>query len=378
MKTCLYFTYLHDCETNRYANLAADGVSRYLIQELEIFFDKVYVVNLEKVQKTFSVQRESKFFLSDKTIVINPSVLKFSRVEDKILWKTKLRSTIKKYLKKYAEPGGFVFAYHSLASTKILSRFKSKFKYNFIIQIEEVYSEIYSKFKRQKVSELESLAKGDGFLVANAQLKAEFNKPDQECPILLGDMRMPKSLSSKIDDGQIHLIYGGTLSGEKISLDQLILPISKLPDKFVLHIYPSNNKDELVRYLSKLAVKIQKKIYIEEPLVGEEYFVAISKYNIGLAINIDSPKLSSSAIPSKIINYLKCELKVVSTPLECVKRSDYADIIFVSKDFTANEITNAIKKCAQIDIKSEKILEVLSRKFVRDLKKLIHQVENKR
>ena len=189
---------------------------------------------------------------------------------------------------------------------------------------------------------------------------------------------MPKSLSSKIDDGQIHLIYGGTLSGEKISLDQLILPISKLPDKFVLHIYPSNNKDELVRYLSKLAVKIQKRIYIEEPLVGEEYFVAISKYNIGLAINIDSPKLSSSAIPSKIINYLKCELKVVSTPLECVKRSDYADIIFVSKDFTANEITNAIKKCAQIDIKSEKILEVLSRKFVRDLKKLIHQVENKR
>ena len=377
MKTCLYFTYLHDSKTKRHANLAADGVSRYLIHELELFFDKVYVINLEKVQKGFAIQKENKSFLSDKTILINPPTLKCSRIEDKIFWKAKLRLTIKKYLREYAKPGDFVFAYHSIASTQILAEYKTKFKFKLIIQIEEIYSEIYKQFKGQNVYELDSLIKGDGFLVANAQLRAKFSKVDQDCPILLGDMRLPKTFSPKIDDGKIHLVYGGTLSREKISLDQLILPILKLPRIFVLHVYPSNNKSELAKYLSEMADKIKGRVFVEEPLVGEQYFTNISKYHIGLAINIDSPELSSFAIPSKIINYLKCELKVVSTPLKSVKQSDYSNLIFVSKGFSPEEIADAIENCAKINISCENTIEILSRTFAQNLENLIRQVSSK-
>ena len=374
MKTCLYFAYLHDPKTRRLANLAGDGVSRYLIQELEKIFEKIYVINLENVAQNFVFQKESRSYLSEKTVVISPTVFKCSRIESKIFGKFKLKGTIKKYIREFAQHDGVVFAYHSLRSTQILSELKKKYHYNLIFQVEEIYSEIYDIFKRLNETELASLLLGDGFIVANKQLKDKFAKQDQVCPVLLGDMRAPTSISEKLSDGRIHLVYGGTLSSDKITFNQLILPLTQLDDKYVLHVYPSNGEEDLRNYLASLDKQITNRVFVEKPIIGERYFSEISKYDIGLAINIDSPELSSSAIPSKIINYLKCNLQVVSTPLECVKQSEYADCIFLSKGFSPTEIAEAIKNCNHSKTKNQSTLNELNNKFSQHLTDLIYQI----
>lgn len=374
MKACLYFTYLHDPNTHRMANLAGDGVSRYLIHEFEKIFDKVWVINLENVAKNFVRQKETRFILSSKTTVISPGVFKCSRIENKMFGKLKLRRTIEKYIREFSQNDGFVFAYHSLSSTRILSELKSKFHYKLILQVEEIYSEIYDVFKRFNATELASLQLCDGFIVANNQLKAKFARQNQVCPVLLGDMRAPASLSDKIKDGKIHLVYGGTLSSDKITFNQLILPLTQLEDKYVLHVYPSNGEKDLRNYLASLDKQITNRVFIERPIIGEQYFTEISKYHIGLAINIDSPELSSSAIPSKIINYLKCNLQVVSTPLECVKQSKYADCISLSKGFSPVEIAEAIRNCERDEAENQGILAELNSKFAKNLTDLIQQI----
>lgn len=378
MATCLYFSYIYDPKTNREANLAGDGVSRYLIQELEKIFDKIYVVNLEQVAKNFSFQLETKQILSEKTILINPAAIKFSRIENKIFWKRKLHTLIKKYIKEYAKNCDIVFAYHSLVSTNILSKLKSKYHYKLIIQIEEIYSEIYKQFAKFNQVEMKSLICGDGYIVANNKLKTKFDIVSHKiCPILLGDMRMPTLLSNKICDGRIHLVYGGTLAKNKISFDQLILALAELDKRYVLHIFPSNNQAELTDYLSAIDKDISKRVIVEKPVFGEQYFAEISKYHIGLAININSPELASSAIPSKIINYLKCNLNVVSTPLECVKQSAYGNYIVLANGFSQENIAAAIETCASKSIQNSNVMEGLIAEFRLNLKTLIRQVSDR-
>lgn len=258
-----------------------------------------------------------------------------------------------------------IIVYHSLWLSIPLFYVKKIKKLNVILEVEEIYSKIWTfpkllvKFENKIINSCET------YIIASDMLKGKLSQ-EKEKIVLYGSYNVNGNVEkySSVDRAYIHLVYAGGIEmvrrGAFISIDIL----EYLPDNYFLNIVGfGEDKDIncLKEYINSSSVK--KRIKFHGEMKGKEFFTFLNQCDVGL-----NPQLignyMDTAFPSKILTYLSAGLNVISSKVDSIYCSKLKDEIFF---YDKIEDVRHFKK-QQVDTN---LLINLHKKFKKDLNKVI-------
>lgn len=363
---------------NRVSNLAATNKMNYIASAISRAGHDVEIVSpswmKDNCQKKFEKQKTIKL---DDNICVTfcPS------------WKTtnKLTRNIKivftliwlfVYLLLNVERNEKILAYHvqwislPVRVAKLIKRFE------LILEVEEVYSEVWSESQKFKKLEKKLIDCADSYIFVSDVLKERLNRRNKDYIILYGGYNVIElSEDQKMQSNLIKLIYAGSIDTTKGGAYKALDAIKYLPDNYRLHILGHGSEDHIVRLKNKINEinkQRSKEICIYDgTLYGLEYSEYLSQCDIALNSQNQGDYMST-AFPSKILSYLAHNLRVVSTKIESIERSTISDYIYFSEDDNPKSIADAVMS---IDVSSnydsKELIKKLDVEFIAKIKNLI-------
>lgn len=272
-----------------------------------------------------------------------------------------------KWLEKqlYKCRGKTVISYHSLHTMKSFKKAKRHANFNLILEVEEIYSDIkvHKKFSRR---EKDFFNIADKFIFITPLLESIVNKNRKPFCIFYGDYsNFCAHKIEKFNDNKIHIVYAGTSSAQKGGMLTSIEAAQSLPNNYILDLLISDNP-EVAKALC------QKKQYINigfiGKLQGDEFLEYLSKCSIGLALQNPFDNFNKTSFPSKILQYLKCNLAIISTKTPSLFDSVFSDSIIFA-DFNPNSINKAILSAKKV--KTDILIRTMDVDFKKTLKGLL-------
>jgi len=179
--------------------------------------------------------------------------------------------------------------------------------------------------------------------------------------------------NSKQND-KINVVYAGSIDSTKGGAENSVRCIEFLSEDYVIHILGNGNSqsvEKLTFGINQINNKLGREACIYHGLkIGYEFDEIMSRFSIGINPQFDGAYMAT-AFPSKIIKYLSYNLRVVSTRIKSVDKSNIAPLITFADNDTPESIALAIK---QIDLNSNfdgtEVLNRLDKNFIRDIKNL--------
>ncbi len=239
-----------------------------------------------------------------------------------------------------------MLVYHSIFYYQPFFWAKKIKKFDFALEIEEIYN-LFINSQKRKEDALISLA--SSYIFVNKQLTSYLkNQSDQiknRCIVNgsynLTDITAPQKSSGEI----INVVYSGSIDDVRGAFNALKC-VEYLDDNYMVYITGTGEQ----KYLDKLSAEIAA-INVQAGFVKCQYLglLPTDRYNdfllkCDIAINPQDPDESymQYAFPSKVINYLSYNLKTVSTNLRCIAESEFADLVVLVKDFSPKNFADSI------------------------------------
>lgn len=222
-----------------------------------------------------------------------------------------------------------IIVYHSLWLSIPLFYVKKIKKLNVILEVEEVYSKIWTFPKLLVNFENKIINSCEIYIIASDMLKEKLSQ-EKEKIVLYGSYNVNGNVEkhSSFDRAYIHLVYAGGIEmvrrGAFISIDIL----EYLPDNYFLNIVGfGEDKDIncLKEYINSSSVK--KRIKFHGEMKGKEFFTFLNQCDVGLNPQVTGNYMDT-AFPSKILTYLSAGLNVISSKVESIYCSALKDQIF--------------------------------------------------
>lgn len=273
-----------------------------------------------------------------------------------------------------------IFLYHSLKMIKPVLLAKKIKKFNLILELEELYSDITQK-NSDKRHEMKICEKADGYIFPCYYLNRKLNYKKKPSIIIHGsyDVVNETKILKKLDK-YIHIVYAGTLDSRKGGALAALSIAKFLPSNYHLHILGFGTDEEIRFIKEKIEILNQKnamKISYDGVLSGEEYLNFLKNCSIGLSTQNPNGEYNNTSFPSKILSYLANNLYVVSAKLPVVYESDIGDIVFYYDKQFGEEIAKIIKSI-NVNKESEGYIRIkkLDEKFVKELNILLNKFNN--
>lgn len=269
-----------------------------------------------------------------------------------------------------------VIVYHNYnyALPVLISHFVKK--YRLILEVEEIYSEIWhlSPFNKWKEKMLLRLVNNHTIFVSEV-LRDKFSVDGL---ISYGSYeaycgQIPK----RTFKGEIKLIFSGLTDSERGSGFTAVRTLEYLPDNYTLVVSgPVASKDresffaEIKRINRLLGREACRYVGI---LDQEEFERELLSANIALNPQ-NKGRFEDYLFPSKILTYMSFGLPVVSTKGKSIVESQVANVIFFSDDFSPQSVAETVKKVND-DISQDEIsmLNVLRENFLSGLEKELNE-----
>jgi hypothetical protein len=271
--------------------------------------------------------------------------------------------------------GETVIAYHALWLSFPLVIAKKLKKFNLVLELEEVYQDIWQTSKVFKNWENKVIKIADKFILSTELLADKIGgKPYM---VVNGTYKTEPNIIKNKTNGKITLVYAGLIDTIKGGAFISIESMKYLNENYHLKIIGFGSNDD-INLLKKSIDKINmEKGYACCEFCGEkrgkEYTDFVKKCDIAL----NPQKITEFAkveFPSKVLSYLSMGKRVVSSPISCLTHSKINDLITYSEDDTSNSFANAIK---EVDFNSKfnpvEKLNKLHVEAVKDLRRLINE-----
>lgn len=277
----------------------------------------------------------------------------------------------KKYLISHLKKDDLLVVYHSLTYMALINEVIKRVGCKCLINIEEFYGDV-SETPNNKIRKKEELffSQCSGSIVCANTLLSEKSICGRPYAIVYGDYRNSPTLPKK-KDGTIRLVYSGTLSALK-GARQAIDSLDFLPSIFELHILSVEDPGKLKNYVDTKPTR--NRIFFDGAKFGDDFSKYISSFDIGMAPQPTTGKLNSTSFPSKIIVYLKADLKVVATPSKAIMHSSLKNDLFISENDTPVSIADAVKKAAAEKRSGLEVVRLLDTEFRCSLKRLLNEI----
>ena len=270
-----------------------------------------------------------------------------------------------------------LLVYHSLALIGLVRTVARRVGCRLVLEVEEQYSDVTGD-KRAAKRELSFFPLADGYLVSTKLLENICNKRSKPCAVAHGIYTVqPLPMNPAAEDGLIHVVYAGTFQTEKMgsALKNAIEAARYLPATYHLHILGFGDQADMeavkqqIRDVSRRAVC---GLTYDGCLLGEAFTSFLQSCHIGLSPQSPSADFTATSFPSKVLSYLSCGLRVISTPVVSVTTSAIADLLVPCDFSSAEKIAEAILSIHTNEpFSATKRLMNLHTQFVEELKILL-------
>lgn len=271
----------------------------------------------------------------------------------------------------YAKRNEKILVYHTQWFSLPI-RWAKKIKgFRLILEVEEIYGEVWQISTFLKKWETKLLESADNFIAVSDTLA---HKLGQRVSIIIyGAYDVPDidKLTRDRNSEVIRIVYAGNIDHVRNGAFNSIICAALLPDNYEMHICGYGNEDAVNELIEKI-VEVNKSLlrqacFFHGLLPSSEFSDFL--FSCDIAIN---PQLSganmSTLFPSKIIKYLAHNLRVVSTRIESIEASEVASYIEFSSADTPQAMAEAIMKTDfHSPFKRREFIKELDHKFVNEI-----------
>ncbi|HHX67516.1 MAG TPA: glycosyltransferase family 4 protein [Gallicola sp.] len=360
---------------NRVSNLAAINKMNYVIRSMNKIGYGVEIISPSWLKEESAVKYD-KFkrikFNSINTLVLFPS------------WKTKshFMRNIKilftliffcVYLIINTKRDEKIIVYHAQWLSYPIKIAKKIKRFNIILEVEEIYSEVWKESQKLKKMEFELINLANAYICVSNRLERRLvNHLNKPSIVLYGNYEyygMRKHTFNRYND--INLVYAGSIDSTKggafIALDTM----RYLPNNYKLTILGTGSPENIHKMQSIIEeINQTKKSNVcnyRGVLTGQEFSTFLFKCQIALNPQ-KSGNYMETAFPSKVMTYLGHGLKVVSTQIVSIVESPLGKYVNFSINDSPVSIAKTILNVSNDSVDTEKILNDLDIKFRNELK----------
>ena len=255
----------------------------------------------------------------------------------------------------FAKDNEIFFIYHERFYAPVIKLAKRIRKLRIVIDIEEIYS-IHAQLSDDKIkSEIDYLKSFDRFTLANENLASELELKAGHyviCNGVYAPLQCHKKQSKK---DVIEVLYAGTFDKNKGGALAAIKAFDVLDDKFRLHICGFGSEAEINEVKDAIAsinnIKGYQAIVYEGFVANssQRYTDLLERCDVGLSTQNNTGKYNATSFPSKIFEYLRHGIKVVSTRIPGSENLPISRYLTFIESNTANNIANGIMQTAVAD-----------------------------
>lgn len=243
-------------------------------------------------------------------------------------------------------------------------------KFNIILEVEEIYGEVWSIKNILQQWEKKLIEAGDNYIVVSDVLGEML--PNKDKIILYGGYRLNRKLLPKITNNRIEVVYSGSIDKTKGGALNFVNCAEYLPNNYYLHILGYGD-EKLISELKDL-IKFKNQLASREMCVyhgvkfGSDYSDFLYSCDIGVNPQSEGDYMTT-AFPSKIISYLTHNLPVVSTNIKSIEKSSLAKYIYFSENDSPEAIaTSIISIDNSLKYDYTGVIDELDKKFIFELK----------
>lgn len=390
MKNIKYIAYYSDPDPSKKRNAApsADTKLNYIISALKKDGYNVDVVSkcragnrdsLLKMENGYTIQKNDipVHFVSDLTSKYR-AVRFFTRLANKYATRKLIKKTC-------LNNDCAVVIYHSLDMYDVI-KLLNKYKKSFILEVEEIYSDVMIKRKKQNRKKEDFMFSSAGaYIFSTDLLDKEINIEKKPSVVCNGTYQVEMDRNCRIfgndlqtgGDRMIHVVYAGTLDPRKGGAAAAAAAES-LPANYHVHILGFGTEKELAymkECIEKVAKKSVAKVSYDGLLSGDDYIKFIQSCDIGLSTQNPDAAFNATSFPSKILSYMANGLRVVSIKIPAIEGSAIGDYMYYYEKQAPEEIAKAI---VSVDINDaydgRKIISELNDKFIVSLDNLLKEI----
>ena len=243
---------------------------------------------------------------------------------------------------------GKIIIYHSL-SLGYVYYFLHMIKRKFILEVEEIYSDVSGNTRRRK-RELAGAAKASCYIVPNRDMHKLF--PEKKWVLYHGSCRREPVMKRIFTDGRIHIVYAGTLDPRVIGGYVMVRLAEYLNNHYQIEILGVGSGEQKAIIQDEIAKVAGKGCDIElhDCLYGDEYLQFIQSCDIGIYAQDPRSADIYTSFPSKIMSYLSNGLRVAATKTSVLERSEVSHLLFWAEKNEPDVFAEAIKS---IDMEAE-------------------------
>jgi hypothetical protein len=239
-----------DDVVNRFYSLAAINKMNYIISLLnENGYDvDIYSLSNSK-ESTFKFSREKKVEIGRNILYLTPTLGTSCKIGKALRIILSYCWLMMKILCN-ARTNDYILIYHTLEGIVPLSIVKRLKKLRYVLEVEEIYSEMPNSNGSNKKKELRFISRADKYIVVSHLLKDKL--PPRDSMIIYGNYKFVDDANSYIKkNNKINLLFSGSLDLTR-GVFQAIESMYFLPENYVLNISGVGSKSSV--YL------VQKKI----------------------------------------------------------------------------------------------------------------------
>lgn len=273
-----------------------------------------------------------------------------------------------------------ILIYHSLGMCSIIKYLK-KHKKSFILEVEEIYSDVMAKKKKQNREKEDFMfSAASSYIFSTELLNREINSGNKPYVVCNGTYNTTQKLvEEKIfdDKDKNHCVYAGTFDPRKGGVIAAISAAEFLSENYHMHILGFGNEEE-TKSMKDLISEVSKKsvatVTYDGLLSGEEYIRFIQSCDIGLSTQNPDAAFNATSFPSKILSYMSNGLRVVSIRIPAIEGSAIGKYMYYYDKQTPEEIAKTIMTVnLNDDYNGRQVISKLDAEFSYDIAKLMEK-----
>lgn len=263
-----------------------------------------------------------------------------------------------------------ILVYHKLQLITPLLILKKIKKVNYILEVEELYSKMPGSLY-PKDKELRFIYSAQGYIFVSELLKKEIAK---EGMVIYGNYGTVKGIKKRVVADKINLLFSGTID-EIRGVFEAVKTMEMLPSDYVLNISGTGDLKCIEKLKTEIREVNRRKGYeacvFWGKLSDEVYYELMCSSHIALNTQIDG-EYSEFLFPSKIVNYLRVGLPVVTTPGLSIVNSCFSKVLIITKGYEIRDIAEAILKIDHFDnVEGYELLNNLYQKATSEINELL-------
>lgn len=356
-----------DDPSRRLASQAAVDKMDYIASKLSVY-DNVTIVSASQTTKCGRVFKGKHTRIDHRVSLQTFLSIGWGRAMLARFELTMKRIQIFLYLLIHCSKNSNVVIYHSLYTMKPVILAHRLRRFHMILEVEEIYQDVVDIPPQQQELEFQTFACADAYIFSTEYLNQKLNTNNKPHCIVYGNYNV-STQRAQSPDGLVHVVFGGNLERSKGAL-QAAKAAALLPEGFFVHIAgngPQRDIEEIKQAVQSANQNGAMKIHFDGELGAADYEKLLEKCAIGLCSQDPDAKYSETSFPSKVLNYLRHGLQVVSIRIPTIKNSAVAPAITFYNEDTPSALAKAIIEAAETDRQGAQVLTGLDRSFEQGL-----------